>query len=48
MLHSIYSMTDALKQAIEVLRGLSETEQEAAARAIIDLANRDDRSDIED
>ena len=36
-------MTDALKEAIEVLRRLPESEQEAAARAIIDLArDRDD------
>jgi hypothetical protein len=31
-------MTDALKEAIEVLRHLSESEQEVAARAIIALA----------
>jgi hypothetical protein len=35
-------MTDALKEAIEVLLGLSESEQETAARAIIDFASRDE------
>jgi len=33
-------MTDALKEAIEVLRGLPEGEQERAARVIIDFAQR--------
>ena len=35
-------MTDALKEAIEVLLGLSESEQETAARAIIDFASREE------
>lgn len=35
-------MSDALKEAIEVLLGLPESEQEIAARAIIDFACRDE------
>lgn len=35
-------MSDALKEAIEVLQNLPEDEQETAARAIIAFARRDD------
>ena len=35
-------MTDALKEAIEVLRELPENEQEVATRVILELASRED------
>ena len=35
-------MSDALEEAIEVLRSLPEKEQQAAVRAIMALASQDD------
>jgi hypothetical protein len=39
-------MTDALKEAIEALERLPEDEQEVAARAIIDFAQRDNEEGL--
>ena len=41
-------MTNKLKEAIEVLRGMPEAEQETAAQAIMDYATHDTRVHLTD